>query len=67
MNVVRQLSLVKGHHRFVFRYQAGREAQVIDCFADMASDGSPGVAPAVLLPGTVRSRGMDGRQEGITS
>ncbi len=38
MNVVRQLSLVKGHHRFVFRYQAGREAQVIDCFADMASN-----------------------------
>ncbi len=27
----------------------------------------PGVAPAVLLPGTVRSRGMDCRREGITS
>jgi hypothetical protein len=38
MSVLRQLSLVKGHHRFVFRYQAGREAQVIDCFAGMASD-----------------------------
>ena len=38
MSVARQLSLVKGHHRYVFRYQAGREAEVIDCFAGMASD-----------------------------
>lgn len=39
MELVRQLSLVKGGHRFVFRYQAGREADIISAFADMASAG----------------------------
>ena len=38
MNVIRQLSLVKGHDRYVFRYQAGREADIIAAFASMASD-----------------------------
>ncbi len=38
MNLVRQLSLVKGSHRYVFRYPAGREADIISAFADMASD-----------------------------
>ena len=38
MNSVRQLSLVKGNHRYVFRYQAGREADIISAFAEMASD-----------------------------
>ena len=38
MSVIRQLSLVKGEERFVFRYQAGKEAEVIDTFASMASD-----------------------------
>jgi hypothetical protein len=38
MGVIRQLSLVKGEERFVFRYQAGQEAEVIDAFASMASD-----------------------------
>lgn len=38
MNSVRQLSLVKGNHRYVFRYQAGREADIISSFAEMASD-----------------------------
>jgi hypothetical protein len=38
MNHVRQLSLVKGNHRFVFRYQAGREADIIATFASMAAD-----------------------------
>ena len=38
MNVIRQLSLVKGEERFVFRYHAGQEAEVIDVFASMASD-----------------------------
>ncbi len=33
-----QLSLVKGQERFVFRYQPGREAEVISSFADLASD-----------------------------
>lgn len=36
-NVVRQLSLCKGKERFVFRYQPGQEADVIDAFASMAS------------------------------
>lgn len=38
MSVVRQLSLVKGEERFVFRYQSGQEAEVIDAFAALASD-----------------------------
>lgn len=38
MNEIRQLSLVKGEERFVFRYQPGQEAEVIDAFASMASD-----------------------------
>ena len=38
MSVIRQLSLVKGDERFVFRYQAGQEAEVIDAFASMASE-----------------------------
>ena len=38
MNVIRQLSLVKGEERFVFRYQAGQEGEVIDAFASMAGD-----------------------------
>lgn len=40
MKAMRQLSLVKGTERFVFRYPAGREAQVIDTFASMAADRS---------------------------
>ena len=38
MDLVRQLSLVKGNHRYVFRYQAGREADIIATFASMASE-----------------------------
>ena len=38
MDLVRQLSLVKGNHRYVFRYQAGREEDIIASFASMASD-----------------------------
>ena len=38
MKTMRQLSLVKGDHRYVFRYQAGREADIIATFASMASD-----------------------------
>ena len=38
MNGWRQLSLVKGAHRYVFRYQPGREADVISAFADLAGD-----------------------------
>ena len=38
MNDVRQLSLVKGSERFVFRYRTGCETQVIDAFANLAND-----------------------------
>lgn len=38
MNLTRQLSLVKGSHRYVFRYPAGREADIIAAFSSMASD-----------------------------
>ena len=38
MNLVRQLSLVKGEERFVFRYQTGHEPEVIDAFASLAAD-----------------------------
>ena len=40
MGVIRQLSLVKGEERFVFRYQAGKEPDVIDAFASLASNQS---------------------------
>ena len=36
--MTRQLSLVKGEERFVFRYRTGQEATVIDTFASMAAD-----------------------------
>ncbi len=35
----RQLSLVKGEHRYLFRYKPGCEADVIGAFASLASDG----------------------------
>ena len=38
MSVIRQLSLVKGEERFVFRYQTGHEPDVIDAFASLAAD-----------------------------
>ena len=38
MNLIRQLSLVKGKHRYVFRYQAGREEDIIASFAALAAD-----------------------------
>jgi hypothetical protein len=38
MNVIRQLALVKGAERFVFRYEAGRETEVIDSFTRLAND-----------------------------
>lgn len=38
METVRQLSLVKGSERFVFRYQSGNEAEVIDAIAELAAD-----------------------------
>ena len=38
MKTLRQLSLVKGEDRFVFRYQAGSEGSVIGAFASLADD-----------------------------
>jgi hypothetical protein len=38
MEMVRQLSLVKGNPRYVFRYENGREADIIAAFAAMAAD-----------------------------
>jgi hypothetical protein len=35
---MRQLSWVKGEERFVFRYEAGHEPEVIDAFASLAGD-----------------------------
>ena len=34
--LVRQVSLGKGNHRYVFRYPAGREGDILTCFADLA-------------------------------
>ena len=38
VGAIRQLSLVKGEERFVFRYQQGHEPQVVDAFAELAAD-----------------------------
>ncbi len=35
---LRQLSLVKGSHRYIFRYTTGSEAEVIGSFATLAED-----------------------------
>lgn len=35
---LRQLSLVKGSHRYIFRYSAGSEAEVINSFGELADD-----------------------------
>lgn len=39
METIRQLSLVKGDHKYFFRYRSGNEADVIGAFASLASDG----------------------------
>lgn len=35
---LRQVSLMKGAHRYIFRYSQGDEAPVIDSFVDLADD-----------------------------
>ena len=40
MKATRQLSLVKGTQRYIFRYVPGQEVSVIDAFASLASDKS---------------------------
>jgi len=42
VNGWRQLSLVKGGHRFIFRYRTGCEADVIGAFADLAGSDDTG-------------------------
>ena len=41
-DTVRQLSLVKGKHRYLFRYRPGNEADVIGAFASLAADAASG-------------------------
>jgi hypothetical protein len=36
--LVRQVSLGKGNHRYVFRYAAGREEDVLNAFMELASN-----------------------------
>lgn len=38
MDVTRQLSLIKGKHRYVFRYRPGCEEELVDALATMATD-----------------------------
>jgi len=38
MDMIRQLSLIKEKHRYVFRYRAGCEEELVDALADMAND-----------------------------
>jgi len=38
MEKIKQLFLAKEKHSYIFRYQAGREADLIKVFAEMASD-----------------------------
>jgi len=35
---VKQLTLVKGEHKYVFRYRDGNEDKLIDAFVDLAED-----------------------------
>ena len=36
--LIRQVSLGKGNHRYVFRYAAGREEDVLNAFTELASN-----------------------------
>lgn len=38
VEVIRQLSLVKGDERFVFRYQQGQEPHIVDAFTELAAN-----------------------------
>jgi hypothetical protein len=37
MTTMKTLSLVKGRHRFYFRYEAGQEAKVLDSLVEMVN------------------------------
>jgi hypothetical protein len=34
---LKTLSLVKGHHQFCFRYEAGQESKVLDALVDLVN------------------------------
>ncbi len=38
MTQKRELSLLKGQERFIFRYQSGTEEQILDAFVNLAND-----------------------------
>ena len=38
MELKRPIILVKGEHRYIFRYKAGQERELVRCFAEMAAD-----------------------------
>ena len=40
MSDKKELSLLKGEERFIFRYEPGREEDVLDAFVDLANERS---------------------------
>ena len=40
MSDKKELSLLKGQERFIFRYEPGREENVLDAFVDLANERS---------------------------
>jgi len=38
MPEIKELSLLKGSEKFIFRYETGLEEKVLDAFVDMAND-----------------------------
>jgi hypothetical protein len=40
MSTMKELSLLKGEERFVFRYEPGGEENVLDAFVDLANERS---------------------------
>ena len=40
MSDKKELSLLKGEERFIFRYESGREEEVLDAFVDLANERS---------------------------
>lgn len=38
MTTVKEISLMKDKERFIFRYEPGREEELLDAFVDLAND-----------------------------
>ena len=38
MNNIRQISMTKGNHRYVFKYKEGQEEELLELFGDKAAD-----------------------------